>query len=288
MQRGIQKLQQPVNSVQFIVDRELRNELKPIVFFDSGGARMSKKELSIDFHPHSGVGILTYIPRSELHHHDTGGHSGVVPEGGIQWMLAGEGLWHSETYRSANHGAPAQEPWDMFIHQLWLQMPPAFEEAPVAYKSLGPAEIPYHNTAGAGGVRVLVGKYEGVAGGIETPLDLTYLDVHLDAGESWRWQSPAGQTRGFVYPRGNSLTCGGKRVPEHTLAILEENDGLLEINTDGPVDFVVVLAAPSDDPIVAARGSMHTNQEALDRSLTRLEKIGAELAVSQASAKGAE
>ena len=271
MNRGIKKIVEPMNGIQFIMSRELREELKPIVFFDSGGSIMDRKEMLIDFHPHSGVGILTYIPNSQLHHKDTSGEGGVVPEGGAQWMLTGGGMFHRESYRPGGT-AKANEPWKMFIIQLWLQLPPEFEEAPVEYKALLPEEMPR-----VGNVKVLIGEYNGVYGGIQVPLNISYLDVHLKAGEKWSLQTPIGQTRGLLFPRGGAIRGNHTHIPEQTLGILEEGEGLIQVEADGDVDFVVILAEPSPHPVIAGRGSMHTTREALNRSIERIDTIGREL-----------
>ena len=268
MARKIKKIQHPVNRVQYIVTKELREQLKPIVFFDSGGALMNQEELLIDFHPHSGVGIITYIPHSELHHQDSDGNSGIIPEGGVQWMLAGRGLWHREAYRSANI-EDRQKPWNMFIHQLWLQMPPVAEEKDVEYLSVRPEDIPRLDN-----VKVIAGDYKEIRGRVNPPLSLTYLDIHLEPHSTWKFQPPEGQTKGIICSRNSSVQVAGTNINKEPIGIFEENNEPIIISSGHKeVDFIIIIAEPSSHLIVAAQGSMHTSQEALKRSLERINTI---------------
>lgn len=39
-------------------------------------------------HPHRGQATVTYIMQGESMHEDSAGHSGIIREGGVQWMSA--------------------------------------------------------------------------------------------------------------------------------------------------------------------------------------------------------
>ena len=56
--------------------------------------------LFIGMHPHSGIGIITYFEGGDLVHDDTGENGNVIPDGGVQWIRAGGGVWHEEKYAS--------------------------------------------------------------------------------------------------------------------------------------------------------------------------------------------
>lgn len=74
-------------------------------------------------HPHRDMEIVTYVLRGDLEHQDSMGHHGVVPPGGVQYMSAGTGVFHSEF----NHSHDA----DVHFVQMWV-LPNSFG-APPAY-----------------------------------------------------------------------------------------------------------------------------------------------------------
>ena len=47
-------------------------------------------------HPHKDMEIITYIVSGSLAHKDSIGNTHVVPAGGVQYMCAGTGVYHSE------------------------------------------------------------------------------------------------------------------------------------------------------------------------------------------------
>src|SRR5258706_14335246 len=50
---------------------------------------------AIGFHPHSGIETVTVVLQGQLSYQETSGTEGVIDEGGVEWMHAGGGVWHS-------------------------------------------------------------------------------------------------------------------------------------------------------------------------------------------------
>ena len=169
------------------------------------------------------------------------------------------------THRKANTSGE----WSLTIHQLWMQLPPEWEESDVEYTNIYPDELPIVDN-----VKVIAGSFNEYESPLKTPYDLTYLDVILESGESFAFDTPPGQTTGFVFPRSGSLRLHGDEVPGHRLSILENNEGHLEFTAEAKTKFVLLLAAPQDHPIVSHGGSIHTNVESLERSFERIKRIG--------------
>ncbi len=72
-------------------------------------------------HAHRGFETVTYLLEGEFGHKDSGGHSGTLREGGVQWMTAGAGVIHSEMPSEAftKRGGRVHE------LQLWVNLPSA-------------------------------------------------------------------------------------------------------------------------------------------------------------------
>lgn len=56
----------------------------------------SAKPRCVGVHPHRGFEAVTIAYKGRIAHHDSSGSSGVIDEGGVQWMTAGSGILHKE------------------------------------------------------------------------------------------------------------------------------------------------------------------------------------------------
>lgn len=265
--RGITRIQQPYNGIQFVVDREVRNELKPIVFFDAGKFSREDDGFTINFHPHSGIGIITFFHGTDLHHIDSGNNNGVIKDGGAQWIQAGKGVWHEEGYHRKAEG-PEKGQWTGSIHQLWIQLPPEQEESEASYANITKEDIPKKDN-----VKILTGEYMGVSGAFHTPINMTYLDVSLEANEKWVYQTPAGQTTGFIFTRDGEIDIQGEQLGTGQMGILEHNEGEIEVMAKASTSFILVIAEPSQWPILTQAGQIHTNRDSMERSLEQIQRI---------------
>src|SRR5438874_3385555 len=113
---------------------------------------------------------------------ETTGNEGVLPPGGVEWMRAGNGVWHT--------GAPQQGRVKAF--QLWVALPPELENAANASRYVMPKDVPVE-----GSVRVILGAYGNGKSPIAAP-PMTYLAVSLGAGERWTYHPPRGHTVAWV------------------------------------------------------------------------------------------
>src|ERR1700722_2777197 len=154
---------------------DIGERFKPFVFvdyFDADPARAPK----FGFHPHSGIATLTLILSGQAFYKETTDREGVIEAGGVEWMRASGGVWHTG-------GMSGTERIRGF--QLWVAMPPELELAETDSQYLGASEFQF-----AGRARVIAGEYERVKSVIRSPENMTYLDVRLKAGERWVYQPP--------------------------------------------------------------------------------------------------
>ena len=158
---------------------DLGEHLKPFVFLDHFEAESSSFG-GFGMHPHSGIATLTWMMQGSASYEDTTGKEGVLPEGGVEWMQAGGGVWHSSspTAGTAMRG-----------FQLWVALPPTHENAAAYSSYMAPEAIPQNGPA-----RVLLGQYGDAKSTVAPPSDMNYLAVNLKAGESWTYLPPAGHT----------------------------------------------------------------------------------------------
>src|SRR5271163_1875996 len=121
--------------------------IKPFVFLDYFEADPAKAP-KFGFHPHSGIATLTLILAGQAFYKETTDREGVIDTGGVEWMRASSGVWHTG-------GVYGQKRIKGF--QLWVAMPPALELAEPQSQYLGAPEFSF-----AGPARVIAGEYDGV------------------------------------------------------------------------------------------------------------------------------
>lgn len=241
---------------------DLGEFLKPFVFLDLFGFKPEPGHRGFGMHPHSGIATLTFMIEGDVGYEDTTGKQGVLPAGGIEWMRAGNGVWHD--------GAPAGgSPVSGF--QLWVALPAAEENAPAQSLYLAPSQVPQEGPA-----RVLLGRYGKAQSAIPAPASMNYLAVRLQDGERWRYTPPAGHTVAWVAVNAGRLDAGGP-VGTGELAVFEESGEAIDFVAHGDTAFVLGSAVKHPHELVMGRYSVHTSKAALDRGEAEIRRIGARL-----------
>lgn len=266
MNRTLKRSQIPRKGIQYIIDPQTRAELNPFVFFDAGTMKRDDDGLFIGMHPHSGIGIITYFEGGHLMHHDSAAKDQYIQDGGAQWIQAGGGVWHQEHYVKKDE--TTEQTWPLTLHQLWLQLPPEWEESEAEYQNFQPETLPQNEQ-----VKVIVGSFAGMESPLKPPFEMTYLDVRLKAGESINIASPKDQTRGFVFPRRGTLKLFDDLIVLNELSILSENEGQMQFFAHTDSEFVLLMAEPQETAIISRGGSIHTNEQAMRNSLQRIQTI---------------
>lgn len=252
---------------------DLGEHLKPFVFLDHFEAE-SSSFAGFGMHPHSGIATLTWMMQGSASYEDTTGKTGLLPEGGVEWMQAGGGVWHSSspTAGIAMRGL-----------QLWVALPPAFENA-VAYSSyMAPDVIPQNGPA-----RVLLGRYGDAKSTVAPPSDMNYLAVNLQAGESWTYLPPAGHTLAWAALSRGKLAVGevsDAPMAAGELVVFDQSAGsisfkALESSKSG-AEFVLGSAVQHPHDLVLGRYSVHTSPAALQQGEATIKQMGVALATQR-------
>lgn len=232
--------------------------VKPFVFLDRiefDGAHVPSMETG--WHPHSGIATVTVVLDGTVLYAETTGSSGALPAGGVEWMRAGGGVWHTGS----------AEPGVVRGFQLWVALPPELENASSESHYVMPEQVPTD-----GRVRVILGRYGGLTSPIAAP-PMTYLSVSLQAGERWTFEPPAGHDVAWV-----AVMNGALRTPElisgGELVLFEQSEAPIELVAEGQTRFVLGSATQHPHELVLGNYSVHTSQEALERGETEIRRIG--------------
>ena len=235
--------------------------IKPFVFLDHAEIAPRSERL-FGIHPHSGIATLTVVLRGGVIYEDTTGKKGSIPTGGLEWMKAGNGVWHD--------GGPAPgEPLRAF--QLWVALPPSEENAPPESQYISPDTVQED-----GPVRVILGRYGQARSVIRAPADINYFHVRLKDGQHWRYTPPEGHTVEWLAVDEGELRSPAP-IREGELAVFEESGDAIELDADGDTSFVLGSAIKHPHALVLGYYSVHTSSAALARGQAEINRIGQQL-----------
>jgi redox-sensitive bicupin YhaK (pirin superfamily) len=227
---------------------DLGEVLKPFVFldiFDNRGEQFP----TFGLHPHSGLATLTYLAEGSVSYEDTNGATGILRAGGVEWMRAGKGVWHA---------GGAGDPGRTRGFQLWVALPPHLE--------LGAPESIYQSAADipeAGPARVLLGSHAGATSAIAAPSAINYLAVTLKAGETWRYDPPAGHTVLWAAIGKGVVEMSSKPFEHGEIVVFEANEDPVAFKARTDTEFVIGSAVRHPHDLVLGYYSVHTTAEAL-------------------------
>src|ERR1700722_14178026 len=160
---------------RLVSPNDIGQMIKPFVFLDYFESDPANAP-AFGFHPHSGIATLTLILSGQAFYKETTDREGVIEAGGVEWMRASSGVWHTG-------GMSGTERIKGF--QLWVAMPSELELAEPDSQYLTASEFQF-----AGPARVIAGEYDGLKSVVRSPEGMSYLDVRLKAGERWVYQPP--------------------------------------------------------------------------------------------------
>jgi redox-sensitive bicupin YhaK (pirin superfamily) len=233
--------------------------IKPFVFldlFDISGSTAP----NFGWHPHSGIATLTVLHEGALEYQETTGVKGILPAGGVEWMRAGGGVWHTGSALGQAKG-----------FQLWIALPEELENSPNQSHYLSPDQVCEQKPA-----RVILGSHGGAKSAIRSTERINYLDVQLAAGERWTYEPPLDHDVAWL-----AVSEGSIRTPEPVSAgefvAFEESNDALSIQADRASRFVLGSAAKHPHDLVLGHYSVHTSHAALVAGESQIQLIGNQL-----------
>jgi redox-sensitive bicupin YhaK (pirin superfamily) len=240
---------------------DIGERIKPFVFldyFETDPATAPK----FGFHPHSGIATLTVILAGQAFYKETTGREGVIETGGVEWMRAGRGVWHTG-------GMFGEERIKGF--QLWVAMPPELELAEPHSQYLGASDFHF-----AGPARVIAGEYDGVKSIVDSPDGITYLDVRLKAGERWTFHPNKDHDVAWIALHQGTVTTP-QQISTGELAVFDEGDQAIEFEARSDAGFILGSAVKHPYDLVTGHYSVHTNADSLRIGESNIADIGRRL-----------
>lgn len=156
-----------------------RQMVGPFIFFDQMGPAEFLTDQGIDVrpHPHIGLATVTYLYQGEFQHKDSLGTNQMIYPGEVNWMIAGNGVTHSERTSIETRKGKSK----LFGIQTWVALPEEHEETTAGFEHHGEEALPFIDDAGAQ-VRLIIGNAWGERAPVKTFTEMFYADAVLAPG----------------------------------------------------------------------------------------------------------
>jgi redox-sensitive bicupin YhaK (pirin superfamily) len=216
-------------------------------------------------HPHRGFETVTYMLDGHMQHRDSGGNTGDLGPGDVQWMSAARGIVHSEM--------PQQAEGRMRGFQLWINLPASEKMKPAAYADIPAARIPVVEAGQGVTVKVIAGTLAqggrtttGPMQGLST--DPRYFDVHFAPRAAFETVLPVGHNA-FLYAYEGEAAVGEERKPlPHRAAGLLSDGEAVRIEAGESGARVLLLAGkPIREPIVQYGPFVMNTHEEIEQAI---------------------
>lgn len=198
-----------------------RQMVGPFIFFDQFGPAefLTGPALDVRPHPHIGLGTVTYLFEGRIHHRDSIGTDSWIEPGAVNWMLAGQGITHSER----QDGPYLAEKKRLFGLQTWLALPLAMEDDPAAFVHAPRDTLPMLEAEGKQ-VRLVLGTAYGEKAPVPMGFEVFYADARLDAGAAI--PLPQDHEDRGAYVMQGEVTVGGQSFEAGRMLVFRPGDAI--------------------------------------------------------------
>jgi len=156
-----------------------RQMVGPFIFFDQAGPAefLTGQGIDVRPHPHIGLGTVTYLYEGEFEHRDSLGTHQMIYPGEVNWMVAGQGVTHSERTSEATRKGQSS----LFGIQTWIALPESHEDTAPSFEHHGKGALPLLEGEGKQ-VRLILGTAWGEKAPVTMHSETFYADVILQPG----------------------------------------------------------------------------------------------------------
>jgi redox-sensitive bicupin YhaK (pirin superfamily) len=237
---------------------------------ESKGLAKHEDDFPVNWHPHRGFDILSYLKSGVGRHGDSLGNREMFETPGMQWCSCGSGIEHAE-----GGGTPAGVMRTGF--QIWVNVPSHLKMNDPKYGTHPPSEIPQLELAPGVKARVLAGSLadeEEGAGGetkaqrrgpFQTVARVSMVDLELAPGAALSHAVPRGLNTALLYVYHGGGSVNGEGAPTQSVVQLEAtNDsvrGLQVVAGDNGLSAMLFAGARLKQPI-AWHGPIVMNTQA--------------------------
>ncbi len=196
-----------------------RQMVGPFIFFDQFGPAefLTGQGIDVRPHPHIGLATVTYLLRGRIHHRDSLGSDLWIEPGAVNWMVAGQGITHSER----SDGEARRKPQSLFGLQTWVALPKTHEDDPADFQHAADDTLPELEGEGKQ-VRLILGTAWGARAPVRVLSETFYADAILEPEAALPLPDDH-EDRG-VYILQGEVTVGGQSFEAGRMLVFRPGD----------------------------------------------------------------
>ncbi len=242
-------------------------EISPFLMLDyAGPARFepANRPRGVEQHPHRGFETVTIAYQGSVDHRDSGGNSGTINPGDVQWMTAASGVVHEE-----KHGKDFTEAGgDFEMVQLWVNLPKAYKMSEPRYQGILSAQIPRVELGPGAFVRVIAGDLNNVKGAAKTFTPVNVFDVRLEKGAKGEINLPEGHNSAVILLQGELVVNGSSRLNgDSRVAILSRSGESVSLEATESSTVLVLSGEPINEPVASYGPFVMNTQDELRQAV---------------------
>lgn len=236
-----------------------RQMVGPFIFFDQMGPAefLTGQGIDVRPHPHIGLGTVTYLYQGEFEHRDSLGTHQMIHPGAVNWMVAGDGVTHSERTSAATRSGESR----LFGIQTWVALPERQEERPASFEHHGADSLPLLRGEGKE-LRLIMGHGWGERAPVSTFTDMFYADAILDPGASLPLPDDH-EDRG-VYVTEGSVVIAGQQFDAGRMMVFRPGDAITLKAGDGGARIMALGGETLNGPRYIWWNFVASNQERIE------------------------
>jgi len=198
-----------------------RQMVGPFIFFDQVGPAefITGQGIDVRPHPHIGLATVTYLYKGEFQHRDSLGTNQMIYPGEVNWMIAGNGVTHSERTSAETRANPSS----LYGIQTWVALPDAHEDVDAGFEHHAEAALPLIEDGGSR-VRLIIGRGWGERAPTKTFSEMFYADAILEAGA--RLPMPDDHEDRGIYVVSGSVRIAGDVFESGQMMVLRPGDAI--------------------------------------------------------------
>ncbi|MEO0343072.1 MAG: pirin family protein [Pseudomonadota bacterium] len=206
-----------------------RQMVGPFIFFDQMGPAelLQGQGLDVRPHPHIGLGTVTYLYDGAMHHRDSLGTDAWIEPGAVNWMVAGNGITHSERV----DGERKEQGMKLSGIQTWIALPKEEEECDALFHHSAKSDLPLLEGEGKE-VRLILGSAYGQTAPVPVYSEMFYADALLKAGA--KIPLPDNHEDRGIYILDGGVKIAGLDYDKGSMLVFRPGDAItIEANGDG-------------------------------------------------------
>lgn len=216
----------------------------------------------VEVHPHKGFETVSVVFKGKVAHHDSTGNSGVIGEGEVQWMTAGNGILHKEFHEE--HFSKTGGTFHMA--QLWVNLPAIHKLHPPRYQEISREKIIPQMIAN-GTVECIAGEFNGFIGPANTFTPIILLVIDLEKSGVFNYSFPQNFNACCLMVEGNGIWNGNTACPEDHLIVFQNDGTRVSFEAQTQSKLLFMAGEPINEPIASYGPFVMNTQEEIREAL---------------------